>query len=155
MKSEKKIVVFRIIGRKEKMLLIFPDLYLILKKSCNISFLSLRAWDESNQVILSITKVDEVLVLFAYAGDPRHNEMMFCSGEEFCIFTRNFLTLFLLFVPGSFHLSFFVTFGDKVTKISCHFQTKTVQLIFSFFVNDEKRKKTAVLSLPENDSWFW
>ena len=23
---------------------------------------------------------------------------------------------------------------------------------FSFFVNDEKRKKTAVLSLPENDS---
>ena len=98
MKSEKKIVVFRIIGRtrKEKMLLIFPDLYLILKKSCNISFLSLRAWDESNQVILSITKVDEVLVLFAYAGDPRHNEMMFCSGEEFCIFTRNFLTLFLL-----------------------------------------------------------
>ena len=97
MKSEKKIIVFRIIGRKEKMLQIFPDLYLILKKSCNISFLSLRAWDESNQVILSITKVDEVLVLFAYAGDPRHNEMMFCSGEEFCIFTRNFLTLFLLF----------------------------------------------------------
>ena len=52
-------------------------LYLILKKSCNISFLSLRAWDESNQVILSITKVDEVLVLFAYAGDPRHNEKIF------------------------------------------------------------------------------
>ena len=35
------------------------------------------AWDESNQVILSITKVDEVLVLFAYAGDPRHNKIFF------------------------------------------------------------------------------
>ena len=25
----------------------------------------------------------------------------------------------------------------------------------SFFVSDEKQKKSAVLSLPENDSWFW
>ena len=43
-------------------------------------------------------------------------------------------------MPGSFHLSFFVIFGDEVTIISCHFQAKTVQLIFLFFVNDEKRK---------------
>jgi hypothetical protein len=42
-------------------------------------------------------------------------------------------------LPGSFHLSFFVIFGDEVTKISCHFQAKTVQLIFLFFVIYEKR----------------
>ena len=36
--------------------------------------------------------------------------------------------------------SFFVIFGDEVTKISCHFQAKTVQLFFSFFVIYEKRK---------------
>ena len=39
-----------------------------------------------------------------------------------------------------FRFSFFVNFGDGVTKISCHFQAKTVQLIFSFFVIYEKRK---------------
>ena len=46
-------------------------------------------------------------------------------------------------MPGSFHLSFFLSFVDEVTKISCHFQAKTVQLIFSFFVKmatNEKRK---------------
>ena len=44
------------------------------------------------------------------------------------------------YMPGSFHLSFFVIFGNEVTKISCHFQAKTVQLIFSFFIIYEKRK---------------
>ena len=43
-------------------------------------------------------------------------------------------------MPGSFHLSFIVIFGDEVTKISCHFQAKTVQLFFLFFVIYEKRK---------------
>ena len=45
-------------------------------------------------------------------------------------------TIRYLLLPGSFHLSFsfFVSFGDEVTKISCHFQAKTVQLIFLFFV---------------------
>ena len=43
-------------------------------------------------------------------------------------------------LPGSFHLSFFVSFGNEVTKISCHFQAKTVQLIFSFFVIYKKWK---------------
>ena len=54
------------------------------------------------------------------------------------LFGHNWFTMFQL--PGSFHLSFFVIFGDKVTKISCHFQAKTVQLFFSFFVIYEKRK---------------
>ena len=43
-------------------------------------------------------------------------------------------------MPGSFHLSFLVIFGDEVTKISCHLQAKTVQLIFLFFVICEKWK---------------
>ena len=36
--------------------------------------------------------------------------------------------LVLRYLPGSFHLTFFVIFGNEVTKISCHFQAKTVQL---------------------------
>ena len=43
-------------------------------------------------------------------------------------------------MPGSFHLSFFVIFGDEVTKISCHFQAKTVQLIFFVFRHLRKTK---------------
>ena len=34
-----------------------------------------------------------------------------------------------------FGFSFFISFGNEVTKISCHFQAKSVQLIFY-----EKRK---------------
>ena len=43
-------------------------------------------------------------------------------------------------MPVSFHLLFFISFGAEVTKISCHFQAKRVQLTFSFFVIYEKRK---------------
>ena len=42
----------------------------------------------------------------------------------------------------SFHLSFFVSFVNEVTKISCHFQAKTVQLIFSLLVILTKIRKT-------------
>ena len=42
----------------------------------------------------------------------------------------------------SFHFSFFVSFGDEVTKISCHFQAKKEQLIFSFLVILTKIRKT-------------
>ena len=43
-------------------------------------------------------------------------------------------------MPGSFHLSFFVSFDDEVTKVSCHFQAKTVQLFFSFFVKTKNER---------------
>ena len=58
------------------------------------------------------------------------------------------------FMPGSFHLSFFVIFGDEVTKISCHFQAKTVQLIFSFFVIYEKRKWDETLTCCDTTAGF-
>ena len=67
------------------------------------------------------------------------------------LFGHNWFTMFQL--PGSFHLSFFVIFGDKVTKISCHFQAKTVQLIFSFFVIYEKRKWDETL-ISQNPSIY-
>ena len=51
-----------------------------------------------------------------------------------------FSYLHLCRVHFIFRFSFFVIFGYEVTKISCHFQAKTVQLIFSFFVIYEKRK---------------
>ena len=67
-----------------------------------------------------------------------------CSSGEF-MFDSSCASASLIqertaLLPGSFHLSFFVIFGDKVTKISCHFQAKTVQLSFLFFVIYEKRK---------------
>ena len=46
----------------------------------------------------------------------------------------------------NFRFSFFVSFGDEVTKISCHFQAKTVQLIFLFFV---------ILTKNENQKMRW
>ena len=57
------------------------------------------------------------------------------------------------YMPGSFHLSFFIIFGDEVTKISCHFQAKTVQLIFSFFVIYEKPKWDE--TLINMQKWFF
>ena len=42
----------------------------------------------------------------------------------------------------SFHILFLVSFGNEVTKISCHFQAKTVQLIFLFLVILTKIRKT-------------
>ena len=42
----------------------------------------------------------------------------------------------------SFHILFLVSFGNEVTKISYHFQAKTVQLIFSFLVILTKIRKT-------------
>ena len=44
-----------------------------------------------------------------------------------------------------FRFLFFVSFGNEVTKISCHFQAKTVQLIFSFFVILTKIRKTKIV----------
>ena len=44
-----------------------------------------------------------------------------------------------------FRFSFFVSFGNEVTKVSCHFQAKTVQLIFSFFVILTKIRKTKIV----------
>jgi hypothetical protein len=40
-----------------------------------------------------------------------------------------------------FHFWFFVSFGDEVTKINCHFQAKTVQLIFSVFGHFDQNMK--------------
>ena len=46
------------------------------------------------------------------------------------------------FLFVSFHLLFFISFGNEVTKISYHFQAKTVQLIFLFLVILTKIRKT-------------
>ena len=42
-------------------------------------------------------------------------------------------TVDICLVHFIFHFSFFVSFGDEVTKVRCHFQAKTVQLIFFCF----------------------
>ena len=57
---------------------------------------------------------------------------------------------------GSFHLSYFVSFGDKLTKVSCHFQAKTVQLFFFVFrQNNEKRKSKDEMNPAKNASRTW
>ena len=69
-------------------------------------------------------------------------------------------------MSGSFHLSFFVILGDEVTKISCHFQAKTVQLIFLFLViltkirKNEKCNDTSLIffkkkKIQEDSTDFW
>ena len=54
--------------------------------------------------------------------------------------TNSFLVLLCLF-HFIFDFLFFVSFGEKVINISLHFQEKTVQLIFSFFVILNKIRK--------------
>ena len=44
-----------------------------------------------------------------------------------------------------FGFSFFISFGNEVTKISCHFQAKSVQLIFSFLVILTRIRKTKIV----------
>ena len=70
------------------------------------------------------------------------------SLEQCAVFV--FITEILL--SGSFPLSIFVSFGDEVTKVSCHFQAKTVQLIFSFFIIFTKIRKTKIVM---NWTIFW
>ena len=59
-------------------------------------------------------------------------------------FLRNSLyALDLCRVHFIFCFMFFASFGNKVTKISCHFQAKTVQLIFSFFIKTKNEMNPA------------
>ena len=49
----------------------------------------------------------------------------------------------------SFHILFLVSFGNEVTKISCHFQAKTVQLIFFVFGHFDKNTKNEKWNEPD------
>ena len=63
------------------------------------------------------------------------------------------LELSACFISSSI-FRFLSVFGNKFTKISCHFQAKTVQLIFSFLVILTKIRKTKNVMNRTKDGIF-
>ena len=53
-----------------------------------------------------------------------------------------------------FRFLFFVSLGDEVTKISCHFQAKSVLLIFFVFRHFDQNTKNEKCNEPDNNKYI-